>query len=223
MPPKNIRSKAKTPNQPSFADGALLLSSVRKALGESKSNIECLEKVEAYLSLYLPETIDLCESPQEGAFALKLPSKRNTATNTEVPETTERAVSPMVKANTLDEACSSRSICASPTATRLMFWGGDSTEECNATAFQALKDIATAMTGIKQLMHINIEIIELTAKKSEKLRALIQEKNEENHELLSLMIDRHAMVAEDGSVSMSNEARREIVGMHARMMEAEGA
>jgi hypothetical protein len=111
-----------------------------------------------------------------------------------------------------------------------MFWGGNSTREFNATAsLQASKDIAKEMIRIKQLMHSNLEIIEWTAEQSEMLLALIQEKTEENHELLSLMIeisDRQAIIAEDGSyISMSDGARsmmREIVCINARMMATEG-
>ena len=215
------RAKAKTQNRPTFADGALF-STISEALGEMRSTFECLEKAEAYLSSVLPDTIDLCESPQDGASPLKL---------LEVSDTAECAVSPMVKINTPDEnACSSSSFGTSPTATRLMFWGDNSTRECNATAsLQASKDIAKEMIKIKQLMHCNLEIIEWTAEHSEMLLALIQEKTEENHELLSLMIeisDRQAIIAEDGSyISMSDGARsmmREIVCINARMMATEG-
>ncbi len=88
----------------------------------------------------------------------------------------------------------------------------------------------TEMIRMKQRMDNNLKIICQTAEERETLMVMIQEKTTQNDELMSLMIemsDRQELMSEDleeGYTSMSDEARtmkREIVGMHACMLEME--
>lgn len=106
-------------------------------------------------------------------------------------------------------------------------------EECAFIAsFQTSRDDVTKMIEMRQQFEKNLECICQAAEEREKLMALIQEKDTENDELMSLMIEmfeREASMSEqmEGGwyTSMTKEAKtmkREMVLMHARMMEMQG-
>jgi len=189
-----------------------MLFSIKELLVNSRSMLESLENTEVLLAALQPEVIELCPSPQDAPKQMR-----------EIPSDITKAVSPLVGTVTLKDPINGMESMFDT----VMF------EECVFIAsFQTSRDDVTKMIEIRQQFEKNLECIRQAAEEREKLMTLIQEKDTENDELMSLMIEmfeREASMSEqmEGGwyTPMTKEAKtmkREMALMHARMMEMQG-
>jgi hypothetical protein len=217
------KKEAASPARYTFTNDTML-SSIKELLVNSRSMLESLENTEVLLAALQPEVIDLCPSPQDAPKQMREIPSDITATEEAAAATTEKAVSPLVGTVTLKEKT------RLPSSSSLIKETESMAEECVFIAsFQTSRDAVTKMIEMRQRFEKNLECIRQAAEEREKLMALIQEKDTENDELMSLMIEmfeREASMSEqmEGGwyTPMTKQAKimkREMVLIQARMME----